>query len=86
MSDPGWNPTPPGWRPVQPTTPRSPGEAVWSLTRDGRVISCELQNETRVGGRYERTSSREGGNWRHAARMVVEDLKAWIDANRAALK
>jgi hypothetical protein len=36
-------------------------------------------------GKYERTASREGGNWRHAAKMVVEDFTAWLDANRQAL-
>ena len=36
-------------------------------------------------GKYERTSSREGGSWRHAAKMVVEDLAAWVEANRDAL-
>jgi hypothetical protein len=36
-------------------------------------------------GHYERTSSREGGTWGNAAKNVVEDLKAWVDANRAQL-
>jgi hypothetical protein len=34
-------------------------------------------------GKYERTTSREGGNWRHAAQ---KDLTAWVEANRQALQ
>ncbi len=37
-------------------------------------------------GKYERTASREGGTWRNAAKNVAEDLTAWIEANRGALK
>jgi hypothetical protein len=36
-------------------------------------------------GKYERTTSREGGTWRNAAKMVAEDLTAWVEANREAI-
>jgi hypothetical protein len=36
-------------------------------------------------GQYERTSSREGGTWRNAAKNVADDLKTWIEANKDAL-
>lgn len=36
-------------------------------------------------GTYERNASREGGSRRHTAKLVVEDLTAWVDANREAL-
>jgi hypothetical protein len=35
---------------VAPTsTPRTGGEEVWRLTRDGRTIACELRDESRLG-------------------------------------
>jgi hypothetical protein len=57
--------------------------SVFAMTVPNTVPT--LTTSLRVG-HYERTSSREGGNWRNAAKNVVEDLKAWIEANRAALK
>jgi len=37
-------------------------------------------------GKYERIASREGGTWRNAAKNVAEDLSAWVEANKEALK
>ena len=53
----------------------------------GFVVPNQVPTITTVlkVGSYERTSSREGGNWRNAAKNVVDDLKTWIDANREAL-
>ena len=44
-----------------------------------------ITTSLRVGTKYERTTSREGGTWRNAAKMVAEDLTAWVEANREAL-
>lgn len=42
-----------------------------------------LTTTLRVGNKYERRMHSEGATWRTAAKMVVQDLAAWWDANRA---
>jgi len=42
----------PDHRPAPPQR-RTPGEAVWSVTKDGRTIACELRNEERIGAGWD---------------------------------
>lgn len=50
LSDELWSP--PG-RKVQPSTPRPRGEELWRLEQQGRVASCELRDDSRVGAGFE---------------------------------
>jgi len=37
-------------------------------------------------GQYERRTQSEGGDWRTAARTVVQDTMAWLEANEKAME
>ena len=44
-----WNPTPLGWWKSPESTPRARGEDLWGVTKDGRMLRCELRDESREG-------------------------------------
>jgi hypothetical protein len=50
--DQGWNPTPPGWIST-PTPTKALCQELWRLMKDGRTITCELRDETKIGGGFD---------------------------------
>jgi len=40
--------------------PRTPGESMWSVTKDGHTIACELRDDSRVGGGWDVVIRQDG--------------------------
>jgi hypothetical protein len=49
----------PDHRPALPV-PRAPGEALWVLSKDHRIISCELRDESRSGAGFDLVIRQDG--------------------------
>jgi hypothetical protein len=57
MSDDTW--IEPDHRPA-PASRRAPGEVLWSVTKDGRRISCELRDESKSGAGFDVVIRQDG--------------------------
>jgi hypothetical protein len=53
MTDGRWNPTPPGGKRMPAAVPRVRGEEVWRVSREGRVATCELRDDSRIFDLYD---------------------------------
>jgi hypothetical protein len=49
----------PDHRPAPPV-PRASGEEAWRVTKDGRVLSCELRNDARAGAGWDVVIRQDG--------------------------
>jgi len=57
--------------------PQKAGEEVWRVTKDGRVIGCELRDESRVGGGWD-VVIRQDGELSFSRRCADEALARFV--------
>jgi len=43
-----------------PSPRRAPGEQLWSVTKDGRTIACELRDESKSGAGFDLVIRQDG--------------------------